>query len=1587
MDGIPLLTNYMLTNDGSTLLSVRCAEDGALELLSTPVTILKDTPDSQDLLTAGNIIELQGDITNGQLLPAAVTHNEIAVSCRTTVNESVSNPTVVDKQPCANQNVEAASDGSAVVLSSSNDIAHGKKVQDSSPQKATTSSKRKSSTPRKIARKSFGKLKRQEKNFDKEKACYTCNICGQEFKKHYVMQKHMNEHAQDKPHHCPKCPAAFNVPTNFRLHMATHSIGEPRCPECGRKFARVASLKTHMAIHELDESLYCIECDDAFQTQAQLDAHIKLHTVKWNSEDYRRCKLCRKQFIQPAVYRQHLRDHYKLQTKCMKLTKRGLVSSTFHQCRICLKTFTKSSVLIRHLRVHTGEKPFKCNICDRTFTQRGSVKIHMWQHKGLKPYECDLCPAKFTQKGNLISHVERLHQVRKGSTAYRCTHCSCIFDKLCSLNGHISRVHGGAHSDSIEDSTQLSTDLVENSGSHPSNDQIKENAGNSEQLTSNESAGTGEQPQVHEDSHSINDVRNDETEEGFVPLDKTGNTALVTLIDKSVDKAKGRRIKLKQRFINKYRFYECNYCNKKFRKPSDLVRHIRIHTLERPYKCKVCKRGFKLRAHMLAHQKTHESEGKYCPHCSKWFRSDKAYTEHTTKKCASTMCALCGEKFSTFDELKNHSAKHLPPRRSKKNKAAIAPEARDLAPKVVLKEPLILTELDDGKMQAQPKYQNEIARGKGRPHKCENCPAAFMKLSHLKQHVRKHTGERPFQCDICDRTFPTKSSVKTHLRIHDSLKPYECHLCEMTFSTLSSRKRHLTTHTDRRPFMCPYCNKTFKTHVNCKKHMKIHKEEVAQQQWEQQKAQKTMAATIDRIPIISIPEPIVLSHLGVPAQSVMLNAPHNFVTFSENRPNDASVIAENQSSTKNLSLVYNPSAFATQTLNAAETGTVTLPNFPGDQTFTSDNLKQIEETLNQQLLSIGMNLTLEGNLRSVGDQNNSQSAPQNQSTLSLIYGDGTTVESRISASINPSVFPAQTDGFDINQITLQGLNGLTMGMTQSPAANIAVAIPESNRQYLNPGNFVIAETPLIRANNLQCQLCKKRNFTEDSLKEHLQGRMCDGGFECIRCSLKFCTNDGLNRHVKIHESQETHKCYECQQEFPTSLLLREHIKDHVKSEMQLKSSMGINIIDDIEPKKSDTATRKNSHQCQYCSKTFRKPSDLVRHVRTHTGEKPYQCQFCSKTFAVKCTLDSHVKIHKNQESYSCHVCNAVMTTKGSLKAHLKVHTGDKPFKCTMCNLAFRTAGQRNVHLETHQRNPNSAEQMTISRIEDSECTALAQSKHEDSAPKVQVVPLSPENNGVISVALHAIADQNLAPNCIRPSSISVDENNQLLSNFQYLVGNELVTIQTESVTSTDTSCVPVTSSDTPEEPSSTDGVTEISSSATKDTESVPITSSIMLKENGINSNQPSDGNATSDTFVSSSTKNMCEVCGRGFSKPCLLERHRRVHTGERPFKCDICSKAFTQKSTLQLHQRYHKGERPYACPQCEKSYTQSTNLYSHIRRVHKLDPHEAINAKRNALAQHQFINFDPRLLGLDEVPMDLFASFTVPFVANGDSVS
>lgn len=75
-----------------------------------------------------------------------------------------------------------------------------------------------------------------------------------------------------------------------------------------------------------------------------------------------------------------------------------------------------------------------------------------------------------------------------------------------------------------------------------------------------------------------------------------------------------------------------------------------------------------------------------------------------------------------------------------------------------------------------------------------------------------------------------------------------------------------------------------------------------------------------------------------------------------------------------------------------------------------------------------------------------------------------------------------------------------------------------------------------------------------------------------------------------------------------------------------------------------------------------------------------------------------------------------------------------------------------------------------------------------------------------------------------------------------------------------------------------------------------------------------------------------EGCNKAYSRPALLEQHKRSHTGERPFKCphDDCDKSFLRKSHLMAHEISHQTQanKPYHCSVCGKG----VNSIQHLKR-------------------------------------------------------
>lgn len=87
---------------------------------------------------------------------------------------------------------------------------------------------------------------------------------------------------------------------------------------------------------------------------------------------------------------------------------------------------------------------------------------------------------------------------------------------------------------------------------------------------------------------------------------------------------------------------------------------------------------------------------------------------------------------------------------------------------------------------------------KKKQHVCHylGCGKVYGKTSHLRAHLRWHTGERPFLCPwlFCGKRFTRSDELQRHLRTHTGEKRFQCNECGKRFMRSDHLNKHIKTH-------------------------------------------------------------------------------------------------------------------------------------------------------------------------------------------------------------------------------------------------------------------------------------------------------------------------------------------------------------------------------------------------------------------------------------------------------------------------------------------------------------------------------------------------------------------------------------------------------------------------------------------------------------------------------------------------------------------------------------------------------------------------------------------------------------------------
>lgn len=166
-------------------------------------------------------------------------------------------------------------------------------------------------------------------------------------------------------------------------------------------------------------------------------------------------------------------------------------------------------------------------------------------------------------------------------------------------------------------------------------------------------------------------------------------------------------------------------CPRTFSSRFKLVRHILIHSGDRPFQCTSCGRRFHRKDHLKNHLQVHNPNKilHSCHICQKTYCSILSYRKHIAVHAAESGeldCKVCGKTLADREGILHHLKVHTGSR--------------------TLRGP------------SERKYP------------CEQCDRSFFTKKDVKRHLVVHTGKRDFVCQYCPQRFGRKDHLVRHTK-------------------------------------------------------------------------------------------------------------------------------------------------------------------------------------------------------------------------------------------------------------------------------------------------------------------------------------------------------------------------------------------------------------------------------------------------------------------------------------------------------------------------------------------------------------------------------------------------------------------------------------------------------------------------------------------------------------------------------------------------------------------------------------------------------------------------------------------------------
>ncbi|EFP03143.1 hypothetical protein CRE_28119 [Caenorhabditis remanei] len=462
----------------------------------------------------------------------------------------------------------------------------------------------------------------------------------------------------------------------------------------------------------------------------------------------------------------------------------------------------------------------------------------------------------------------------------------------------------------------------------------------------------------------------------------------------------------------------------------------------------------------------------------------------------------------------------------------------------------------------------------------------------------------------------------------------------------------------------------------------------------------------------------------------------------------------------------------------------------------------------------------------------------------------------------------------------------------------------------------------------KCDFCDKSYVLRASLVWHMQKHyeeLTENEAEteqqpfCSLCDLNFINQQELRQH---QDEQHSVICGVCHQKFSSRQVYEDHIcnrKFARTTNTQILPPNRVLICRQCRPPQRLTTARQ-----------------IREHRARHLPRKTHLCWTCHKSFRTAQLLSLHAEVH-DRRPVQCSHCPQVFHSRVALKQHTRLtHGGDTNYQCVvhvdrsmaMSAQSFAEYGLAADHLNGQPHRAHSVTEWMDTVVPDEDCIL-----QDEQDMRYQPTISNNENQFTSKI--------NMNPTQIRVCGadnepIRCEVCHHLYNNIEMLCDH-----WQGSDTDTDHSYRIVTC---PICESRIRGASEAANHLRN--------AHLFARPRILQFIRPSTNNlvpiadssdslalaviptSSSVTVQPSRSKkgHQCMQCLKMFTRKNDLERHHKIHTGEKDYQCPECPQSFRMKSTLKNHMATHSDNPPQVqCTVCQKSFYEKKTLVVHMR--------------------------------------------------------